>query len=289
MLLTLEKRQLADELKMLRKKSALTGKQVAEALGVSEPLVNRMENAKRAVNNDNLTKLLDLYRVQGDERKRLVDLFERSVRDEPGDGHWWSEFENEISASYRDYIELEHAAAAVVEYQPQGLNGLVQTEEYAYALTAAWGMQDEDRLEAHATVRVKRSQSRIFGPERLHFTGFFTESALHMHVKSRATMIEQFDHLVRIGRFENVELHMIPFETLATATLGSGFTVFQFDAINAPKILVQDAVVGRRSISEEPRDLREIDRHVKRLKRAALSAQDTLAFVEKHIRKLESR
>lgn len=288
-MLTLEKRQLADELKMLRKKSTLTGKQVAEALGVSEPLVNRMENAKRAVNSDNLTKLLDLYRVQGDERNRLIDLFQRSIRQDPGDEHWWSEFENEISASYRDYIELEHASTAVIEYQPHGLNGLVQTEEYAYALTAAWGMRDEDRLEAHAAVRVKRSESRLFGPERLHFTGFFTESALHMHVKSRGAMIAQFDHMVRLGSLDNVELRVIPFETLASATLGSGFTVFQFNTLNSPRILRQDAVVGRRPLSEEPRDLREIDRHVKRLKRAALSAQETLKFIDSHARKMEKK
>src|SRR5882672_4779171 len=77
-------RGLAAELKELREKSGLSTREAAGRVGVSSATINRIENAGRAVEPAEVSALLVVYGVVGNERVRLMDL----AREAEQRGRW---------------------------------------------------------------------------------------------------------------------------------------------------------------------------------------------------------
>ena len=81
---TVRARGLGAELRELRHKTGLSTQKVARQLGWSASTLNRIENGGRAITSEDVSALLVLYEITGQERDRLLELAREA--DQPG---WW--------------------------------------------------------------------------------------------------------------------------------------------------------------------------------------------------------
>jgi hypothetical protein len=94
-----------------------------------------MELGQLPVKGRDVARLLALYNVTSeDERDSLLGLATESAK--PG---WWDSFSDELpalSAQTRQSLETEAAATLIFVYDPQAVPVLLQTADYARAVTA---------------------------------------------------------------------------------------------------------------------------------------------------------
>jgi transcriptional regulator with XRE-family HTH domain len=125
-------RQLAAELRRLRETATLTGEQAASELGWSASKISRIETARIAVSDEDLRRLLDLYRVSDSNRDRIAELA-RNV----GRRGWWDAYADTLRDRYSQFIALEDAAQSEQQFAIVAVPGLLQTERYAREITRA--------------------------------------------------------------------------------------------------------------------------------------------------------
>src|SRR5690606_23967168 len=86
-----------------------------------------------SVSTSDLRQLLQLYRVTDQaDVARLVELA-RLGRRRP----WWTRYRKVLPPTYLSFVGLEDDASVIRCYYPQGMPGLLQTEEFARALIDA--------------------------------------------------------------------------------------------------------------------------------------------------------
>ena len=110
----------------------------------------RVEGGRSAVTKVDLDALLTEYGVtSGAERDRLQQL-NRWAR-EPA---WWDVYRNDISAPYLSYVGYEAGASFIRQFPGTVVPGLLQTEEYAKALTI--GAVDVMKVNPVVKLRLQR-------------------------------------------------------------------------------------------------------------------------------------
>jgi hypothetical protein len=267
--------RLGAELRAWRREKGRTLKEATEGLrGWDAGRLSKLERALLAVSVQDLGAFLDHNGVTGPEREDLLDL----VREGPS-RQWWldHDFADTISSAFAEYLALEADAGQALEYVPTAFPGLLQTIDYAREMIEAGvGVLSEEQSEAAAEVRALR-QRRLTHEPVLQVEGFFGEAAL-MIASDRRVLAEQLRHVLRVAQYPNVVARMIPLSAGRAGTLNSGVTLLRFpaDADEENGFVFMEAADGmlpRRS----GRDVRRAERAFARLRRHALSAEDTLA------------
>jgi transcriptional regulator with XRE-family HTH domain len=82
------RRRLASELRRLRKASGFTTEQVARHLYCSVSKISRVETARVAATLSDVRDLLDLFRVTGQQREKILKLAREALQKEA----WWQAY-----------------------------------------------------------------------------------------------------------------------------------------------------------------------------------------------------
>ena len=127
---TVRRRRLAAELRRLRGLAEVTQQQAATHLGCTQAKIGRFETAKRSPSIGDVSALLDFYAVNGAEREQLINL----ARDARKRG-WWHSYSDVLPEWYETYVGLEAEASCMHTWESEAVPGLLQTAEYAYAIT----------------------------------------------------------------------------------------------------------------------------------------------------------
>src|SRR5579859_6956061 len=151
-------RRLRTALREARLDAELTQDQVAVALDWSLSKIVRIENGSVRVSITDLKAMLAKYGITDPDRVTELVSLAKSARQRP----WWRGYREFASQRYLEFVELEQASAALLQYQPQLVPGLLQTREYASAVIWRLG---RDINEARATgllgLRMKRQELQI--------------------------------------------------------------------------------------------------------------------------------
>jgi transcriptional regulator with XRE-family HTH domain len=237
-------RQLGEELRGMRERVGLSTSAVAEALDCTKGKISRIENGRSPVRMPDLTAMLRLYGV--DEQavhERLAELARTANKRRRGSG-WWSEYGNVLADTYRDFIALETVASSVRTFQSQMIPALLQTPDYARALTAAgrrWKQPDE--IEQFVTVRLMRQQ-RLTADPPLSLSVVLAEGALRQQVGGPAVMREQLAHLVDAAAMPNVSVRVVPFSIGAHASMAGPYVILGFPSEAAMDVVLLDNPSG---------------------------------------------
>lgn len=233
---------LGTELRRLRERTNRSGDHVARVLKWSPSKVSRYELARTALKLTEIAALLDLYKVAGDERDRLMALAEAAAGKA-----WWEQ--DGIPAAYQEVISLENEAAAISAWSAAGIPALLQTGAYARHAVTSWGSVDPappalvDRLVA---ARLTRQKILTRDPAPC-LAVVLDEAALRRMTGSPAVMREQLQSLARPG----VSLRVLPF-TAPHPAFGDSFTVIRVEALSAWDVVVmEDAGHGYHLIKGE--------------------------------------
>lgn len=268
---------LRSELVRLRKERGLTQEQVAKNLEWSASKVIRVEGGRSSITKVDLDALLGQYGVSSESQRERLSQLNRGARAVG----WWNAYRNDVLAPYLNYVGYEAGAAFIRQFQGTVVPGLLQTPEYARALTVL-SVEERGRVDSVVGLRLQRQSELAHRetPPRQYYV--LDEAVIRRHVgiqEDPAIMPDQLAHIVDRARDdEQITVRVIPFGAGAHAGLSGPFTLLEFDG-GLPDILYLDA--GREVIGMVSSDDRvaEYADSFESLVEAALSAEDSLEFI----------
>jgi transcriptional regulator with XRE-family HTH domain len=238
---SVRERRLAHELRLLRTAAQLHGKDVAATLGWSPSKVSRIETGRTGIAEDDLERLVALYRVP-DQQAAYLRRLAPSVRPRG----WWDAYAETLSPGYANLIRLESGSQALRCYGALVPHALLQTPDYAReVILSTW--ERPSPAEVERRVQVCRRRQDVLGTGRddggLRLSAVVDESVLRRCVvpgdPARDTAIRrgQLERLAAVAARPNVTLQVLPFAAgLPPVTAGS-FSVLDSPATAAPDVV----------------------------------------------------
>ncbi|MDQ3577479.1 MAG: helix-turn-helix domain-containing protein [Actinomycetota bacterium] len=211
------------ELANMRRQCTVSPQQVLDATGVSKSKLSSMENGRYQQHPDDIAKLLELYSATQRDLDRLTSLAGSA------EGRsWWAPWSHLVPDWCKTFVGLEGIAAAEFVFEPMVLPGLLQTEDYAQAITEATGFVRRDHSERFVSFRQTRAK-RLTDDDPMELRAVIGEAALRLHVGTPDVRNAQYKHLVAAAKLPNVTIQILrPEDGPHTATTGQ-FVVLEFD------------------------------------------------------------
>lgn len=265
---TFRRRRLARRLREMREQAGLTLQSAASRLDKTRSALHRIETGVTKADVHLVRSMMDIYDHYAPD---LLDLVREANRPS-----WWTKYK--ISAG--GYISTENEASTVFEFSFGTVPGLLQTEEYMYALFGARIVQrSRERLANDVAARLYR-QRRLTDEEfPLHLLAVVDEAALRRKVGGAKVMRDQLDHLVMVSELDTVSLQVLPNDTGAHPSMDGPFVILAFPEGSEPSVLHMVYLQGWLQV-DKPEDVARAKGVFDRLRSEALSPTDSVAFIE---------
>lgn len=271
------RRKLGTELRALRTAAGLTSGEAARQVGWHQSKVSRIETGASGVKPADVRLLLDAYAVADSQLRELLLVLAGS--DEGGGRHhWWHAYRGILPPTYRDFISLESQASAMRTLETSVVPGLLQTPEYARAVTrAAVDGLDDERLDALVEVRLAR-QDVLRSDPPLKLAAVLDEAVLHREIGGPDVMARQRERLLEAARLPQVRLQVLPFAAGAHVGVTGPFVIFSFSSTSDLDVVVLDHLTSSLYL-ERKEDLEAYTQAFNALRIHALSPEDSLDYI----------
>jgi transcriptional regulator with XRE-family HTH domain len=268
---TLRRRELASQLRELRKQSGRTVEAVAGDLMCSPPKLSRIETGVRPASLRDVRDLCNIYGVDDPVRDRLMAL----AREAKQQG-WWNKYED---IAIDRLIGLEIEAAQISSYESCVIPWMFQTREYARAvIRGSLPRIDDHILDERVAARITR-QEIITRESPPHFWSLVDESSLRRRVGSNQIMRNQLKGMVDLAAIPNMTLLVVPFSLGAHPGLDNTFALLEFQSGQPPVVYVESMAGGLYLESES-----DVDRYkeaLMHLRAGALDPENSVSLIEK--------
>ena len=255
----------------------MTQEQVARNLEWSASKLIRVEGGRSSVTKVDLDALLQQYGLTSENQRERLQALNRGARTTG----WWDAYRSDVPAPYLNYVGYEAGAAMIRQFPGTVVPGLLQTPEYAAALTVI----SVEPLKVASVVRLRLQRQselaqRVPAPRQFYV---LDEAVIRRRIgiqKDPAIMPNQLMHIVAKARDdERITVRVIPFEAGEHAGLSGPFTLLEFDG-GLPDILYLDAGRGVIDmINSNDEEVAEYADDFEKLLEAALSADESLDFI----------
>ncbi len=271
---TVRRRELGALLRSLRTGAGLTVEQVASELLCSPSKVSRLETGHRGASARDVRDLCNLYGVTDPaERDRLMALAREGKQQA-----WWHHYD----LRYQTYVGLEDEASSIKVYSAGVVPGLLQTADYARAVTAAVNPDRSAEVIAHEVRARLTRQELLRRPDPPEVVVVLDESVLHRLVGNPVVMREQLEHVLDVSSLPNVTTHVVPYGAGAPPAVETKFNILGFSAQTLADVVFIEGLVGDLYLERSP-DVREYNRVFGLLLKMALGAQESNDFITKSI------
>jgi hypothetical protein len=266
---------LGSRLRQLRETARVTPEQAGYEIRASRSKISRMENGRVSFKDRDIADLLTLYGVADEQvREATLELARRA--NVPG---WWAMYSDILPDWFEMYLGLESSAAVIRTFELQFVPGLLQTEDYARAVTVlghkAAPPSDIDRRVA---LRMRRQQV-LSRPEPARIWTVMDEAALRRPVGGRAVMQAQLRHLAEATTAPQVTVQVVPFGHGGHAAAGGSFSILRFDQPDLPDVVYIEQLTSALYL-ENRQDVDNYHEVMNQLSTDALTPVDTAAFIE---------
>ncbi len=268
------RRQLGVELRRLREQANRQSGAVARELGWSDSKLSRIETARNGVSAEDLDRLCEIYAVAAGVRERLSELARQSRQ-----RAWWEAYGHVLQNQYEIYIGYEAEATAIHGYYAMVVPGLLQTDEYARALLEADRPDEEPSLlRQRVAVRMAR-QAILSGHPPPTLEAVIDEAVIRRQVGGADVMRRQVRRLIAQSQRDSISVRVLPFSAGAHQGLSGSFVVLDLPAnIGGPLVYCEGMTGG--VVRSKPEDLRSYTDGYRSISEVALSAADSVAFLE---------
>jgi transcriptional regulator with XRE-family HTH domain len=229
--ITARQERLGAELRKLRERAGMTGRDAARALGIAESKVSNMEAGRVGVSAVRLRHLAGQYAC---DDAALVDAL-TAMATERVHG-WWGEYRELVPSGYLDLAELESHAAYLKNFESVHIPGLLQTEEQVRAIFASTVPKlSEEELEVRVRFRLRR-QEIVGGDQAVRYEAMIHEAALRIRAADSKVARAQLLHILERSELPQVTVRVIPFDADGFAGIGDPLvyaegTVPQLDTV----------------------------------------------------------
>jgi transcriptional regulator with XRE-family HTH domain len=230
---------LGARLRRLREAAEITRAEAGFAIRSSESKISRIELGRVSFKARDVADLLTMYGVTDPERREtFLEMVNRS--NEPG---WWHRYNDLVADWFQDYLGLEESASRILTWEQQYVPGLLQTEDYAKAITAhGWSPLTSQDVQRQVAVRMRR-QALLFRPNPPKLWAVIDESVLHRPIGGRGVLLAQIEHLVDLSKRPNITLQVVPYQFSGYAAEGS-FTTLRFAEPELPDVVYLEHLSG---------------------------------------------
>ncbi|MER7171948.1 helix-turn-helix domain-containing protein [Streptomyces mesophilus] len=272
------RRKLGAELRALRDRAGLTSGEVAQLVGWHQSKVSRIETGASNAKPADVGVLLDTYDVRDPQLRALFEALAGADGEGAARHQWWHAYKGLLPPEYRDFISLESQACRVRTLETAVVPGLLQTPEYARAVTrAALDGLPEGQVDELVQVRLAR-QDVLRGEPPLELSAVIDEAVLRRPVGGYGVMGRQLRRLAEVARLPHVSLQVLPFAAGGHVGLTGPFLIFSFPNIADLDVVVLDHLTSSLYL-ERKEDLKAYSEAFNSLQEQALSTEDSLEYL----------
>ncbi|CAM5505141.1 helix-turn-helix domain-containing protein [Streptomyces purpurascens] len=248
------------QLKLRREAVGMRAAEFGTAVGYGEDMVYKIEGGKRIPRQDYLSRADEVLGAGGLVAATWEDV--KRVR---------------YPKKVRELGKLEGKAVEIGVYECNSVHGLLQTPDHARALFEAWQPSySPDDVERMVAARLARQTVFERDPApSVHFV--LEEAPLRRQVGGTMVWEQQLEHLLRVGRFNNVTLQVMPTNTEAHPGLDGRIELLKFP--DGTAMGRADGLYNGRPVSDL-RHLRILELQYGTLRAQALPPRESLAFIE---------
>lgn len=228
---------LGGQLRRLREAKQITRAEAGSAIRASESKISRMELGRVAFKERDLSDLLTLYGVTGDDDRATLLALGRQAN-KPG---WWHKYGDLLPSWFELYVGLEEAASLIRSYEVQFIPGLLQTRDYARAVTLLGhaGEPQED-IDRRVEMRMTRQQMILTEQSNAKLWAVIDEAVFRRAIGGAGVMRAQIRHLILMAARPNVTVQIVPFAGGGHSAAGGPFTILRFDQPDLPDIVYME-------------------------------------------------
>ena len=253
-------------------------REVARRLGISHSVVSYWETSKRVPRLEDVASYLTAIGVTGDDREAILALGRHA-----GDQDWLAVGLPGISQQLAGTMECERAAAAITDWSPHIVTGLLQTSDYARAIIGG-GTLAPAEVEARVLVRMGR-RDVITRSNPVRLTAYLGEAALHEMIGGPRVMTDQLRFLVKLAESATITIQVVRSSQGWHPGLEGPFVLYDFDG--APSIVLL-AHYRTGAFVAEPDDVAGYKTAVDKIDRLAMSPADSLTLISRTAHELEA-
>ena len=271
---TVPKRQLGMALRKLREALGLDREVPAGVLECSPSKISKIEAGDVGVKASELRELLALYKVVGRERDDLLALGTQSRTRRKR-----TSYGTAIPDWFRKYVNLEEVATEVKSYDTELVPGLLQTEDYARAITLASPLPPSGDVDRLVDARMAR-QERLTGEDPVTVYAVLSEAVLHTQVGGPEVMRNQLRRLRDLGELPSITIQVCPFQTGAHSSTGFPFILLQLPNSNGQDVVYLEDLTTARYIDNDPMEQQKYAVVWSFLTKSALTPAKSLRLID---------
>jgi transcriptional regulator with XRE-family HTH domain len=222
---------LGGALRRKREAAGVTRERAGEAIRASPAKISRLELGRVGFKERDVADLLTCYGMHDPaERAQFLDLARQA--NTPG---WWHRYSDLLPSWFETYLGLEQAAAVIRNYEIQFVPGLLQTRDYARAVTML-GHNDPVEVERRVELRVQR-QALLTGTNPPTLWAVIDEAALRRQLLPPEQSRAQITHLIEMNQLPTISLQVAPLASGGHAAAGGPFAILRFAEPDLPDIV----------------------------------------------------
>lgn len=195
--------------------------EVADKLVWSQSTISRLETGMRAASTEEVSALLAVYQIVGEQREALIELARDA--DRPS---WLETRDAEVPWQVKTLAQYELEATKIVESSTASLPVLLQTPSYA---RAALSGADVSAAALEARMDLRQDRQKVLdrkNPPRL--VAFLDEGVLRRQIGGERIMANQLRYLLALAQRPTVELRVFPFDVGGHPGMCGGYALLEF-------------------------------------------------------------
>jgi len=281
---------LTSELRRLRAFAHLRQEEAAKTLDWSLSKLIRIEGGTVGLSTTDLKALLQLYGVTDEVRiAELVELA-RLARTRG----WWASYTHVHNQGYLNYVSYETSASIIRMAHGLLIPGLLQTPDYAWALTPEYAEGENEVVRNIVELRLDR-QEQLFNRDKPPIQFYvLDEAVIRRRVgapKDYDLMPAQLRHLVDHASQPNVTIEVIPFGAGVHLGLQGPFALLAFDGELGDVLYLESARRGDLTLADQANSplIRRYHEAFEELRKLSLGPEESIKLIKQVAEEMPQR
>jgi transcriptional regulator with XRE-family HTH domain len=263
---------LGAQLRRLREAKRITLEDAGKRIRASHSKISRLETGRVGFKDRDIADLLTLYGVTDEEERGTL----RALAQQANAPGWWHDYSDVLPAWFEAYVGLEEVAIQIRAYEVQFVPGLLQTEDYARAVTLL-GHDAASAREIERRVRLRMARQAVLDrPNPPNFWAVIDEAVLRRPAGSPAIMRGQLKHLADMAQHPNVTIQVIPFQAGGHSAAGGPFSILRFAEPDLPDVVYLEQLTSALYLDKPE----AVDSYLRVMERVCMEAATPAASVE---------
>lgn len=240
-----KRRRLGAELRRLRERAGMSGRQLAEQIDISQSKVSRIESGTALPTLSQVTDWATATGASQGTTSAVMALADAAYTDV----HPWDSTDGVPSHLQGNIQEIEASSRAVLVYEPTLVPGLLQTAEYARRVFSMFEPAYPEHVIPEVTASRVDRQTVLFDPAR-QFGFLVTEAALRWLPGPPSLLLAQLDRIISVSTLGNVAIGVIPQSAQALTHVPHGFVMIELGDPEADTLVLVETVHANLVVSD---------------------------------------